>query len=60
MGLSPPLLFLGRSAPPLFCLCIVSLSNTISIGFSDKINRLMKKNGAEFWQYIVDIISNIL
>jgi len=43
MGLDPPLLFLGRPAPPFFCLNIVSLSKTISIGSSDKVNRLMKK-----------------
>jgi len=43
MGLGPPLLFLGRPSPPLFCLNIVSLSNTISIGDSDEVNRLMKK-----------------
>jgi len=43
MGLGPPLLFLGGPAPQLFCLNILSLSNTISIGSSDKVNRLMKK-----------------
>ena len=45
--------------PPLLCLDIVSLSNTISIGSSDKVTCSMKKNVAEFWQYFVDIISHI-
>jgi len=36
---TPSLLFLGGPGPPLFCLNIVSLSNTISIGYSDKVNR---------------------
>jgi len=42
-GLGPSLLFLGGPWPPLFCPNIVSLSNTISIGSSDKVNHLMKK-----------------
>jgi len=51
MGLGPPLLFLGGLAPRIFCLkiagesrpiMILSLGNTISIGSSDKVNRLMK------------------
>jgi len=55
-----PHFFLGLPSPPLFCLNTVSLSNIISIGSSDKVNCLMKKNVAEFWQYFVVIISNIL
>jgi len=43
MGQGPPLLFLGGPASTLFYLNIVSLSNTIDIGSSDKVNRLMKK-----------------
>jgi len=39
MGLGSPLLFLGGAGPQLFCLNIVRLSNTISIGSSDKVNR---------------------
>jgi len=34
--------------PPLFCLNIVSSSNTITIGSSDKVNRLMKKTLQNF------------
>jgi len=48
MGLGPPLLFLGGSCPPLFRLNTVSLSNTISIGSSNKVNRLMKKTLQNF------------
>jgi len=43
MGLGPPTFISGGTGPPLFCLNIVSLSNTISIESSDKVNRLMKK-----------------
>ena len=35
-------------APPLFCLDIVRLRNTISIGSSDKVNRSMKKKLQNF------------
>jgi len=48
MRLVPPLLFLGGPGPPLFCLNIVSLSNTISIGSSDKVNRSMKQTLQNF------------
>jgi len=34
--------------PPLFCLDIVRLRNTISIGSSDKVNRSMKKKLQNF------------
>jgi len=44
----PPLLFLGGPDPPFFCLNIVSLSNTINIGFSGKVNRLMNKTLQNF------------
>ena len=47
-GPSTPLLFLGEAVPPLFCLNIASLSSTISIGCSDKVNRLMKKKLQNF------------
>jgi len=53
MSLGPPLLNFE------FCPSIASLRNTISIGFSVKVNRLMKRV-AEFWKYFVDIIINIL
>jgi len=47
MCLGSPTFISGGSDPRLlnfeFCLNIVSLSNTISIESSDKINRLMKK-----------------
>jgi len=48
MGLGPPLLFLGGPGPPLFCLNVVSLSNTISVGSSDKVNRSLKKTLQNF------------
>ena len=49
MGLSPPTFISGGGLPPLlFCLNIVSLSNTITIGSSDKVNRLMKKTLQNF------------
>jgi len=48
MGLGPPLLFLGEPAPPLFFMNIASLSNTISSGSSNEINRLMKKKLQNF------------
>ena len=54
MGQGPPLLFLGGPGPPLFYLDVVSLSNTISIGSSDKVNHSMKKtlqNLAVFCRY---------
>jgi len=43
MGLGPPYFYFWGPGPLLFCLNIVSLSNTINIGSSDKVNRLMKK-----------------
>jgi len=48
MGLCPPTFISGGPCPPFFCLNIVSLSNTISIGSSDKVNRLMKKTLQNF------------
>ena len=48
MGLGSPLLFLGGAGPQLFCLNIVRLSNTISIGSSDKVNRLTKQTLQNF------------
>ena len=46
-SLGPPTFISGGPGPPLlnfeFCLDVVSLSNTISIGSSIKANRLMKK-----------------
>ena len=44
----PPTFISGGPGPPLFCLNTVSLSNTISIGSSDKVNRLMKKTLQNF------------
>jgi len=54
------LYFGGGVVPPHFCLSIVSLCNTISIGSTDKVNRLLEKNFAEFWQYFLNNISNII
>jgi len=47
MGLGAPIFFLGGLTPT-FCLNIVSSSNTISIGPSDKVIRLMKKTLQNF------------
>jgi len=58
MGLGPPHLYLG-SLSPTFFLNIISLSNTISIGSNDKVNR-NEKYVAEFSQYVVDVVFNIL
>ena len=43
MGLGAPTFISGGPVPPRFCLNITNLSNTVSIGSSDKVNRLMKK-----------------
>ena len=43
MGLGSPTFISRGACPPTFCLNMVSLSNTVSIGSSDKVNRLMKK-----------------
>jgi len=48
MGLGPPTFISGGLAPPLFCLDTVSLSNGISLGSSDKVNRSMKKTLQNF------------
>jgi len=49
IGLGPPCFyFRGGLASQLFGLDIVSLSNTISIGSSDKVNRSMKKTLQNF------------
>jgi len=48
MGLGPPLLLLGGPGLPRFCRNIVGLSNTISNGSSDKVNRLLKKTLQNF------------
>jgi len=58
MGLGPPHLYLGGLSPTFF-LNIISLSNTISIGSNDKVNR-NEKYVAEFSQYVVDVVFNIL
>ena len=42
--------------PSLFCLNIVSLSSTISVGSSDKVNRLMKKMLQNFGSIIFNIL----
>jgi len=47
-GPRPPLLFLGGLPPPLFCLDILSLSNTISSGSSDKVNGSTKQTLQNF------------
>jgi len=41
MGLGTPTFISGGPGPPLFCLNIASLSNTISIGFSDKVKQIV-------------------
>ena len=48
MGLVLPTFISGGPIPPLFCLDIVCLSNAITIGSSDKVNRSMKKTLQNF------------
>ena len=57
-GPRPPTFISGGPGPPLFCLSSVSLSNTISIGSSDKVNRLMKiaRNNRAFSCAIKNIV----
>jgi len=50
----PPILFVGGVCPPYIFLNIASLSNTISIGSSDKVNRFIKKN-SDFWKCSLSI-----